>query len=117
MELERPEETVSSKRNEIHVFDRNSVSQDLYCKEVIPPRVRLFREAMRPNFAFMDNNARPHPSADVQLLLESAYTSNVLVSVRIRFQFHRTCVGGFVEIPSGTIISSGEHQITETDAD
>ncbi|GFW93902.1 transposable element Tcb2 transposase [Trichonephila clavipes] len=36
-------------RTELHIFDRGSVIGDRYCKEVILPRVCLFRVAIGPD--------------------------------------------------------------------
>ncbi|KFM73418.1 hypothetical protein X975_11560, partial [Stegodyphus mimosarum] len=58
-------------RTELHVFDRGSVTRDLYCQEVILPHVHLFRGAIGANVIFMDDNARPHRNFAVQKLLES----------------------------------------------
>lgn len=58
-------------RTELQIFDRGSVTGDRYCNEVILPHVRLFRGAIGPDFIFMDDNARPHRTANVQELLES----------------------------------------------
>ncbi|GFX16751.1 transposable element Tcb2 transposase [Trichonephila clavipes] len=38
---------------------------------MIFPHVHLFRGAIGPDFIFMDENARPHRTADIQQLLES----------------------------------------------
>ncbi|GFW75843.1 transposable element Tc1 transposase [Trichonephila clavipes] len=54
----------------LHVFDSGSVTGD-HCKEVIFSLVRLFRGAIGPSFVFMNNNARPPRTADVQQLLKS----------------------------------------------
>ncbi|GFX67933.1 transposable element Tc3 transposase [Trichonephila clavipes] len=57
--------------NELHIFDRGSVTGDLYCEEVLLPHVRLFRGAIGPDFLFMDDNVRPHRTLAVEELLES----------------------------------------------
>ncbi|XP_071032982.1 uncharacterized protein [Parasteatoda tepidariorum] len=56
---------------ELQIFDRGSATGDRYCNEVILPHVRLFRGAIGPDFIFMDDNARPHRTANFQELLES----------------------------------------------
>ncbi|GFU38277.1 transposable element Tcb2 transposase [Trichonephila clavipes] len=38
---------------------------------MILPHLRQLRNAIGPDFAFMDDSARPHRTADVQQLLES----------------------------------------------
>ncbi|GFW10408.1 transposable element Tcb2 transposase [Trichonephila clavipes] len=58
-------------RTELHIFDRGSVIEDRYCKEVLLPHVRLFRGAIGPDFIFMDDNTRPHRTLAVEELLES----------------------------------------------
>ncbi|KFM62858.1 Transposable element Tc3 transposase, partial [Stegodyphus mimosarum] len=58
-------------RNELHVFDRGSVTGDRYCEEVLLPYVCLFRGAIGPDLIFMDDNARPHRTLSVEELLES----------------------------------------------
>ncbi|GFS53567.1 hypothetical protein TNCV_730261 [Trichonephila clavipes] len=50
---------------ELHAFDRSSVIGDHCCKEVIIPLLRLFREAIVPDFAFMDDNALSHQTVHV----------------------------------------------------
>ncbi|GFY07062.1 transposable element Tcb2 transposase [Trichonephila clavipes] len=50
---------------------RLCVTGDCYYEERILPHVRLFRGAIAPDFVFMDNNVRPHRTADVEQLLES----------------------------------------------
>ncbi|GFT44450.1 transposable element Tc3 transposase [Trichonephila clavipes] len=58
-------------RTELHIFDRETVTGDRYCEEVLLPHVRLFRGAIGPDFIFMDDNARPHRTLAVEELLES----------------------------------------------
>ncbi|GFV96553.1 transposable element Tcb2 transposase [Trichonephila clavipes] len=55
---------------ELDVFDKDSVTGNCYCKEVILPYVRLFRGTAGPVFVFMDENAWLHQTCDVQQLLE-----------------------------------------------
>ncbi|GFU68866.1 transposable element Tcb2 transposase [Trichonephila clavipes] len=57
-------------RTKLHIFDRGSVIGDRYCEEVLLPHVHLFRGAIRPDFIFMDGNARPHRILAVKQLLE-----------------------------------------------
>ncbi|GFU40693.1 transposable element Tcb1 transposase [Trichonephila clavipes] len=57
--------------NELHVFDRSSVTGERYCKEMIFPHVRLFLAAITQDFVFRNDNARKYRTADVQQLLES----------------------------------------------
>ncbi|GFW60094.1 transposable element Tcb2 transposase [Trichonephila clavipes] len=56
---------------ELYIFDIESVTGDRYCEEVLLPHVRLFRGAIGRDFIFMDDNARPHRTLDVEELLES----------------------------------------------
>ncbi|GFV98669.1 transposable element Tcb2 transposase [Trichonephila clavipes] len=56
---------------ELHVFDTGSVIGDRYCKEVILQHVHPFGDAVGLDFVFMDDNARPHRTADIQQLLGS----------------------------------------------
>ncbi|GFS62043.1 transposable element Tc1 transposase [Trichonephila clavipes] len=58
-------------RTELHIFDRGSVTGDRYCEEVLLPLVRLFRNAIGPDFIFMDGNARSHRILAVEEVLES----------------------------------------------
>ncbi|GFX72030.1 transposable element Tc3 transposase [Trichonephila clavipes] len=64
-------------RAEFHIFDRGSVIGDRYCEEVLLPHVRLFQGAIRPDFIFMDENARPHQTLAVEELLESEYITRM----------------------------------------
>ncbi|GFW53566.1 transposable element Tcb2 transposase [Trichonephila clavipes] len=43
-------------RTKLHIFDRESVTGNRNCEEVLLPHVRLFRAAIGPNFIFMDDN-------------------------------------------------------------
>ncbi|GFV25339.1 transposable element Tcb2 transposase [Trichonephila clavipes] len=74
---------------ELHVYDKGYVTGDFYCKEVIFPYVRLIRVAIRPDFVFIDDNARNH---------------------RTRVE----CFGGDALRPDFIL---REHPTTETDAD
>ncbi|GFW98789.1 transposable element Tcb1 transposase [Trichonephila clavipes] len=58
-------------RTELHIFDRGSVIGDRYCEKVLLSHLHLFREAIGPDFIFMDDNARPHRTLAVEELLES----------------------------------------------
>ncbi|GFU95289.1 transposable element Tcb2 transposase [Trichonephila clavipes] len=58
-------------RTELHIFDKGSVIGNRYCEEVLLPHMRLFRDAIGPDFIFMDDNARPHRTLAVEELLES----------------------------------------------
>ncbi|GFU14781.1 transposable element Tcb1 transposase [Trichonephila clavipes] len=57
-------------RTELHIFDRGSVTGDRFCEEVLLPHVRLFRNAIGPDFIFMDGNERPRWNLAVEELLE-----------------------------------------------
>ncbi|GFV56340.1 transposable element Tcb2 transposase [Trichonephila clavipes] len=105
-------------RTELHIFDRGSVTGDRYCEEVLLPHVRLFRGAIGPDFIFMDDNARPHRTLAVEELLESEDITRMdWPAYSPDFKSHRTCVGCFGERYCSTLISSGEHSTTQTDAD
>ncbi|GFX88721.1 retrovirus-related Pol polyprotein from transposon TNT 1-94 [Trichonephila clavipes] len=52
-------------------------SWNRYCKDVILPHVCLFHGAIGPDFVFMDGNAWPHQTSDVQQLLEREYISRM----------------------------------------
>ncbi|GFW79787.1 transposable element Tcb2 transposase [Trichonephila clavipes] len=56
---------------ELQIFDKGSVIGDRYSEEVLLRHVRLFQGANGPDFIFMDDNARPHPTLAVEELLES----------------------------------------------
>ncbi|GFV90425.1 transposable element Tc1 transposase [Trichonephila clavipes] len=58
-------------RTELHIFDRESLTGDRYCEEVLLSHVRQFRCAIGQDFIFMDDNARPHRTLAVEELLES----------------------------------------------
>ncbi|GFS55819.1 transposable element Tc1 transposase [Trichonephila clavipes] len=58
-------------RTELHIFDRESLTEDHYCEEVPLPHVRLFRGAIGPDFLFMEYNARSYRTLAVEELLES----------------------------------------------
>ncbi|GFW63499.1 transposable element Tcb2 transposase [Trichonephila clavipes] len=58
-------------QTELHIFDRGSVIGDRYCEEVPLHHALLFRDAIGPDFIFMDDNARPHRTLAVEELLES----------------------------------------------
>ncbi|GFY19108.1 transposable element Tcb1 transposase [Trichonephila clavipes] len=58
-------------RTELHIFDRASVTGYRYCEKALLPHVCLFRDAIGPDFIFMDDNARPHRALAVEELLES----------------------------------------------
>ena len=58
-------------RTPLHIFERGSVTSHRYCTEIILDSVRLFRGAVGPDFLFMDDNARPHRSAEVSDTLAS----------------------------------------------
>lgn len=55
----------------LHIFERGTVTSQRYCREIVLDHVRLFRGAVGPDFLFMDDNARPHRTAEVSDTLES----------------------------------------------
>ena len=58
-------------RTPLHSFERGTVTSQRYCREIILDHVRLFRDALGPNVLFMDDNARPHRTAEVSDTVES----------------------------------------------
>ncbi|GFW55525.1 transposable element Tcb2 transposase [Trichonephila clavipes] len=58
-------------RTDFHIFDAGSVNGTRYCKEILLPYVRLFRDAMGVQFLFMDDNAPCHRTVAAEQLLES----------------------------------------------
>ncbi|GBN66331.1 hypothetical protein AVEN_161301-1 [Araneus ventricosus] len=55
----------------LHVFERDTVTGVRYRDEILEPYVRLFRDAVGPEFILMDYNERPHRTLLVDELLES----------------------------------------------
>ncbi|GFS69203.1 hypothetical protein TNCV_4010461 [Trichonephila clavipes] len=55
---------------ELQVYDRGSVSGDFYCKKRIFSYALQFRGAIGADFVLMDENSRPHQTADIQQLFE-----------------------------------------------
>lgn len=47
-------------RTPLHVFDRGTVTGQVYRDVILHQYVRLFRGAVGPTFLLMDDNARPH---------------------------------------------------------
>ena len=47
-------------RTPLHVFDNGSMNAQRCRQEVVEPYVRLFRDAVGPEFLFMDDNAGEH---------------------------------------------------------
>ncbi|GFV79055.1 transposable element Tc1 transposase [Trichonephila clavipes] len=64
-------------RTEGHIIDRGYVIVDRYCEEVLLPHVRLFRDAIGPDFIFIYDNARPHRTLTVEELLESEHITRM----------------------------------------
>lgn len=58
-------------RTPLHIFDSSTVTSQRYYTEILLGHVRLFRGAMDPDFLFMDDNARPHRTAEVFETLEN----------------------------------------------
>ncbi|GBN98117.1 Transposable element Tcb2 transposase [Araneus ventricosus] len=57
-------------RTPLHVFERGTVTGVRYRDEILEPHVRLFRDAVGPEFILMDDNARPHRTLMVDEFLE-----------------------------------------------
>ena len=55
----------------LHVFDNGPVNAQRYRQEVLEPYVRLFRDAVGPEFIFMDDNARAY-----RVLMVDEYLGN-----------------------------------------
>ena len=58
-------------RTPIHTFEQSNVILERYCRKIILDQVHLFRGAIRSDFLFMDDNARPHRNAEAPNTLES----------------------------------------------
>lgn len=54
----------------VKIFDRDSVIENHYCKEVILPHVRIFLGTIRADYVFMHNNARSHWTLAIQELMK-----------------------------------------------
>ena len=57
-------------RTDLQIFEHGTLTSQRYCDEVLLQHVRLFRAAVGPDFIFMDDNARPHRTAQVEELLD-----------------------------------------------
>ena len=49
----------------LHIIERDKVTLKWYCRESILDHVRLFRDAVRPDFFFIYDKARPHRNIQV----------------------------------------------------
>ncbi len=58
-------------RTNLHIFQEGSVTHICYCTEILLLYARLFRDAMGPQFLFLDDNATSHRTEVVAELLES----------------------------------------------
>ncbi|GFT18952.1 transposable element Tcb1 transposase [Trichonephila clavipes] len=56
---------------DLHIFKRGSVTTVMYRDEVLEHILRLYAAAVGPNFALMDDNARPYRADIVDDYLES----------------------------------------------
>ncbi|UYV82892.1 hypothetical protein LAZ67_22001270 [Cordylochernes scorpioides] len=61
-------------RTPLHVFDNGTLNAQRYRDEILKPHVQLFREAVDPDFMFMDDNTHPHRAGLVNELMESEDT-------------------------------------------
>ncbi|GFU47312.1 transposable element Tcb2 transposase [Trichonephila clavipes] len=55
----------------LYIFDTGSVTAQKYRDEVLEPYVRLFRDAVSPDFIFMDDNAPCHRVVLIDDFLET----------------------------------------------
>jgi len=55
-------------RTDFHIFEECSDTRDHYCKEILLSYVRLFRDAVGPQFLFMDGNAKAYRISVEELL-------------------------------------------------
>ena len=55
----------------LHIFERGYITLERYCREIILDHLRLFKDAISPDFLFMDDNARPHRNAKISNTLNS----------------------------------------------
>ena len=62
---------MTNARTPLHIFEGGSNTGEWYCTEILEGYVRHFRGAVGRDFVFMDDNARPHRSAQVAEVLES----------------------------------------------
>ena len=58
-------------RTPLHVFDRGTVTGQVYRDVILHQYVRLFRGAVGPTFLLMDDSARPHRAAIVEEYCET----------------------------------------------
>ncbi|GFX18624.1 DDE_3 domain-containing protein [Trichonephila clavipes] len=58
-------------RTPLHVFERGSVTDVRYRNEVLERYIRLFRDAIGPEFILMHDNMRPHRAILVDGCLDS----------------------------------------------
>ncbi|GFY12443.1 transposable element Tcb2 transposase [Trichonephila clavipes] len=58
-------------RTDLHFFDTGSVTAQRYRDEVLKTYVRLFRNAVGPDFIFMDDNAPCHRAGLIDDFLET----------------------------------------------
>ncbi|GFX26855.1 transposable element Tcb2 transposase [Trichonephila clavipes] len=57
--------------HDLHFFDTGSVTAQRYRDEVLEPYVHLFRDAVGPDFIFMDDNAPYHRAVLIDDFLET----------------------------------------------
>lgn len=58
-------------RPDLQTLEGSIITGEPYSTEVILPLVHLFQGTVGPRVMFMDDNARPHYTAGVDMLLES----------------------------------------------
>ncbi|GFV88788.1 transposable element Tc3 transposase [Trichonephila clavipes] len=56
---------------DLHFFDTGSVTAQRYRDEVLDPYVHMFRDAVGPDFIFMDDNAPSHQAVLIDDFLET----------------------------------------------
>ena len=57
------------RHTDLQIFEHVTLNGQRYCDSVLLPHVRRFRGEIGPDFIFMDDNARPHRTAQVAELL------------------------------------------------
>ena len=59
------------------IFERDNISLERYCKEIIMDHVRLFRGAIGQEYMFVKNNVNPHRNAETPNTVEREDISRI----------------------------------------